>query len=73
MKVALQATQVFEETRRSTEERLFSIVKQKMDGFVELADYNWELSQPMSSPSSYLTGFLDNFDIMMDNCWLYIC
>ncbi|KAL2919846.1 Rab GTPase-binding exocyst subunit S15 [Polyrhizophydium stewartii] len=59
VRVALQATHCFEETRALSERRLFEIVNTKIDGFLEVADYDWEATSAVNSPSVYLTDLVD--------------
>eukprot|EP00842_Homolaphlyctis_polyrhiza_P005162 jgi/Hompol1/5647/HPOL_002014-RA len=59
VRVVLQATQTFEETRTVSERRLFEIVNNKIDGFLEVADYDWEATVASNTPSAYLTDLVE--------------
>ncbi|KAH6580143.1 hypothetical protein BASA61_009834 [Batrachochytrium salamandrivorans] len=46
----------FEDTRLVAEKRLFEIINSKIDGFLEVSDYNWEATTANNLASVYLTG-----------------
>jgi len=60
-KVTLGAVKTFRDTLKQAEKRLFQIVDEKLDNFMELADYNPEPEQAITKPSAWLqemTGWL---------------
>ncbi|KAJ8325588.1 Rab GTPase-binding exocyst subunit S15 [Batrachochytrium dendrobatidis] len=59
VRVVLQVAQIFDETRAIAEKRVFEIVNTKIDGFLEVADYDWEAAQAANAPSAYLTDLVD--------------
>ncbi|KAJ1342817.1 histidinol-phosphate transaminase [Batrachochytrium salamandrivorans] len=59
VRVVLQVSQTFEDTRLVAEKRLFEIINSKIDGFLEVSDYNWEATTANNLASVYLTDLVD--------------
>ncbi|KAI8901178.1 exocyst complex subunit Sec15-like-domain-containing protein [Globomyces pollinis-pini] len=55
MKVTLNATRSFQDTRVAAENKIFSIIKSKCDSFLELIDYDWKLAAPRRQASQFLS------------------
>nr|CAG4646059.1 EOG090X01NK [Macrothrix elegans] len=54
----LQGRAVFRDVRDDAEQQIYEALKRKMDEFVELANYDWLLSEPSGQPSSYLMDLI---------------
>lgn len=60
-KVTIHAVNTFRDTHKQGEKRIFQIVNDKLDNFMELVDYEFEPAQGISKPSPWLqdmTGWL---------------
>lgn len=61
--IALKATEMFKNEKKTAEKRIFELVNSKIDDLVETADYNWMGTKPRDKPSDFLlqmTQFLNN-------------
>ena len=50
----LQGRTVFRDVRDDAEQQIYEALKHKMDEFMELANYDWMLSEPSGQASSFL-------------------
>ena len=50
----LQGRTVFRDVRDDAEQQIYEALKRKMDEFMELANYDWVLSEPSGQASSFL-------------------
>ncbi|XP_004364698.2 exocyst complex component 6B [Capsaspora owczarzaki ATCC 30864] len=60
----IQGVVVFKQARSRAEDLVFSMVKAKMDDFIELADYNWLLLAKPTAASGYLEDMLSYLETM---------
>jgi len=65
-KIILKATNVFCDTRKKGEKRIFELVNMKIDEFLELADYDWMSEERNRNPSSYLQDLVTFLDSVIN-------
>ncbi|RUS18641.1 exocyst complex subunit Sec15-like-domain-containing protein [Endogone sp. FLAS-F59071] len=65
-KIILKATNVFRETRKKGEKRIFELVNMKIDEFLELADYDWMSEERNKNPSPYLQDLVTFLDSVIN-------
>jgi len=56
--VRLQGKTVFRDVRDDAEQQIYEALKLKIDEFVELANYNWLLSESSGQASSFLMDLI---------------
>ncbi len=49
---------MFRDVRSDAEQQIYEALKRKMDEFLELANYDWLLSEPSGQASSYLLDLI---------------
>ncbi|KAG0316648.1 hypothetical protein BGZ97_006549 [Linnemannia gamsii] len=64
-KIALQATGLFRETRRSAENRISELVNSKIDDILELAEYEWLPASVQEQHSTYLQELVSFLSVVM--------
>ncbi|RUS26160.1 hypothetical protein BC938DRAFT_471161 [Jimgerdemannia flammicorona] len=65
-KIILKATNVFRDTRKRGEKRIFELVNFKIDEFLELADYDWMSEERSKTPSVYLQDLVTFLDSVIN-------
>ncbi|KAJ3333415.1 hypothetical protein HDU76_008439 [Blyttiomyces sp. JEL0837] len=65
--VNLQATQTFKDLKLSAERRIFELINNKIDEFLQLADYDWISTKPLENPSSYLQDLLNYITLLVSS------
>eukprot|EP01135_Chromosphaera_perkinsii_P000670 Nk52_evm37s147 gene=Nk52_evmTU37s147 len=63
----LYGSEIFREARTFAEEAIFATIRKKVDGFFEMADYDWNSSKPRNSPSDYIIDMLEYLAIMFSS------
>ncbi|KAJ3341439.1 hypothetical protein HDU93_004840 [Gonapodya sp. JEL0774] len=53
-RVSLQSKKVFQDTHKQVEKRVFELMNEKIDDFLEVAEYDWLTSSVATKPSPYL-------------------
>jgi hypothetical protein len=54
----LQGRAVFRDVRDDAEQQIYEALKRKMDEFMELANYDWQLNEPSGQASSFLMDLI---------------
>ena len=54
----LQARSMFKDIRAEAEEHIYKKLVSKMDEFIELANYDWTLNEPMGTASPWLMDLI---------------
>ncbi|XP_023693903.1 exocyst complex component 6B isoform X2 [Paramormyrops kingsleyae] len=54
----LYGTSTFKDARHAAEEEIYTSLNQKIDQFLQLADYDWMATQPKGQPSDYLSDLI---------------
>lgn len=54
----LHGASVFKDARAAAEEKLFDVLKEQIDQFMELSEFDWAPATPMAEPSPYMYDML---------------
>lgn len=65
--VSLNATESFQACRKKAEVRIFELVNNVVDQFLDIADYDWRTTTKNATPSTYLTEMVTFLKTMVNS------
>lgn len=65
--VSLNATETFQACRKKAEVRIFELVNNVVDQFLDIADYDWRTTTKNTTPSTYLTEMVTFLKTMINS------
>ncbi|KAF2094022.1 exocyst complex component Sec15 [Rhizodiscina lignyota] len=68
--IELHATEKFKEGKKMAEKRIFELVNSKIDDLIEIAEYDWTASTPLTVPSNYIQELTQYLSVNMDSVLL---
>ncbi|KAK9377909.1 exocyst complex subunit Sec15-like-domain-containing protein [Lipomyces chichibuensis] len=66
-RIKLHAAVAFSDARKLAETRIFELVNSKIDDFLEIADYDWDINTERTAPSSYLSDMVNFLETLVDS------